>query len=334
MAHRRSNSLPPLQDGGARGSDQTQGQGLLDGLLLGGGGNRGRGAGRDRGARGSDQAEDPRHVNPFWSERAREEQRLVEARPSGLPEVGELNLFDDDELQTAGGTELQERSQDRSLPRVPDDSWGLEADRDASLGDWLQQVNWPSNGPSVEDRGPGEDRGRRVGKEDLPAAKVRRQASPQAQRDLEREMEKAMVDTLAQENEDLKKQVAELRRLVTEGGRSTRREEAPMWVPMTPAATPPANTRTTPGGTVVPPGTPPDLPRIPDWPLAGRNLDAEGWEIQDGADGWRVLEVPHPPTSMGQPICWTSSRASQSPRPTCRPNSVQHPCSSRRPGTS
>ena len=101
--------------------------------------------------------------------------------------------------------------------------------------------------PSVQGRG----REPREG-EGQPPRKV------QKNDDLERAMEKEMVDALKKQNEELK---AMLDRLLEEKknekkDKQQKAAEVP-WVAMTPDARPPER-RQTPGGTMVPPNTPPD----------------------------------------------------------------------------
>ena len=76
----------------------------------------------------------------------------------------------------------------------------------------------------------------------------------------------------------------------TEGVRQPEKEQ-PMWVAITPEATPPATRTTTPGGTAVPPGTPPMMPRVPDLLFLGlpRNLEKDGWNFDE------VFGPPPPP---------------------------------------
>ena len=106
-----------------------------------------------------------------------------------------------------------------------------------------------------------------------------------------------MVETLVKENERLKQQMEEMLRRTAQPPaqpvQPPQQGRQPEWIPMTPSAAPPTM-RTTPGGTAVPPNTPPGAPE-PQMMTPRRNLDSQGW----GAGGWQHgqggCDLPRPP---------------------------------------
>ena len=132
-----------------------------------------------------------------------------------------------------------------------------------------------------------------------PPAKVHRFGEEQS--DLQRALEKSMLEEMARQNDELKRrhedamrQNEKLRQELMKSKEPTGPRE-PKWIPLTPLAPPPTARRTRRGGTQIPPNTPPPaLPNLPEWPLGPpRNLEQEGW----GGDGFfcRDSEVPRPP---------------------------------------
>ena len=84
-----------------------------------------------------------------------------------------------------------------------------------------------------------------------------------------------------------------------EGGRQPEREP-PMWVAMTPEATPPATRRTTPGGTAVPPMK--SLAHLPSKAVAG-TLDGPYWSTPVNRDGGPSANLgPQLPQQAATPL--------------------------------
>ena len=80
------------------------------------------------------------------------------------------------------------------------------------------------------------------------------------QNDLDRALERVMLEEVAKQNELLLREVERLRQMVEERdqrGQVQGARHGVMWVPMTPTASPAPTVRTMPGGTAFPKGTPP-----------------------------------------------------------------------------
>ena len=103
-----------------------------------------------------------------------------------------------------------------------------------------------------------------------------RRDRPSRDGDLQREMERQVVEELRRQNEELRNEVRALNKKIAQGHNHRSQTPAPK-TPTTAMFTPmeqPLQVRRTPGGTQVPPGTPPptseelrsELPEIPPWP--------------------------------------------------------------------
>ena len=246
----------------------------------------------------------PVQGNPFWSQRAIGELVLQSFRPRDLPMEGEMLPVPGDDAQV-----LRELEGEEVDSRVsPREGRGREKRRSSSrevLGPssgrstFRTPVSWANHGavsgkqtagemPLEESEGP---RSERVG----PVRRSEGVFSLAAPRDddLQREIEKEMVQTLKDENDQLRYQMAMLMKKMEE--RSNKSEWSEVTVESPKAKREKVHgveaLRYTPNGTQVPAGPPPvgsdeDHPPVPPWPFPE-------WEIyeKDGKGRPRRMEI-------------------------------------------
>ena len=159
-------------------------------------------------------------------------------------------------------------------------------DQGKSQRDHLTRVDGHQKAEQQEDRGvPGQQLGEH---QRLDQGKGRRDRLGRDD-DLQRAIELQVVEELRRQNEELRNEVRALNEKIARGQRHRDRTPGPK-TPTTAMLTPmeqPVQVRRTPGGTQVPPGTPPqtldeprgELPEIPPWPWSKfeQGCSAEEW---------------------------------------------------------
>ena len=232
-------------------------------------------------------------VNPFWSLRAQEEARVQALRPLDLPEDEGTEAVrqpvpDDDELEEerpiGDGSEEGQGTRGRSTSRT---------ERFATPASWRQSTGLgPRTSGAMPEEVPDQGHGKTEGL--LPGGPAFRLVQDQVEMDLQRMLEREVVQKLHEENLALKQQVAGMMKERGKGQGSNM--ESSSWSEVTATDgkdirmdTPRRlsgdggrgvqdRRRYTPGGTQVPLGTPPDdnmngqnhpgdrCPPVPPWP--------------------------------------------------------------------
>ena len=235
-------------------------------------------------------------VNPFWSQKTKEEMELMAARPAGLPStpLDELDGMEETSSERLPVRDARRggrsRSQDRSGGswRTPElqlpVSWAGEGRREGDgrqeglrdgfprwLRAGLREVPGGSRGHGAPE-GAGEGP-RTVGRMPLSP----RRTDGQVPQSLEAALEDVMVEDLLKKNKELQDQVAKLMEEKKKGSESSWSEVVE---PRTPTRRPEGGVRFTPNGTAVPPDTPREKPEVlrpvppmPSWDLQGYEVE-------------------------------------------------------------
>ena len=238
---------------------------------------------------GAGRAAEGIRVNPFWSERAQLEGHLRDLRPGDLPPVPREDSSVEAEISALPMSEGRGRPRSRSGgPRGKGTGGAVlrgEAGEDRPVGRERFQTpaSWQATGP-LQSAGLMPEPSPTEG-----GAEMRTQGPAPAQDELQRDLEREVVELLHRENQQLREEVVKLQQLreaseATSGwsevmGTSgqpveeTQKENLEMKTPPRPTTRSEevSKRRFTPGGTMVPPDTPPmesgsGFPELPPWP--------------------------------------------------------------------
>ena len=251
---------------------------------------------------GAGRAAEGIRVNPFWSERAQLEGHLRDLRPGDLPPVSREDSSVEAEISALPMSEGRGRPRSRSGgPRGKGTGGAVlrgEAGEDRPVGRERFQTpaSWQATGP-LQSAG--------LMPEPSPTgggAEMRTQGPAPAQDELQRDLEREVVELLHRENQQLREEVVKLQQLreaseATSGwsevmGTSgqpveeTQKENLEMKTPprTTTRSEEVSKRRFTPGGTMVPPDTPPmesgsgfrELPPWPQWMGGYERVEMQG----------------------------------------------------------
>eukprot|EP00435_Cladocopium_sp_Y103_P019170 s4393_g4.t1 len=184
--------------------------------------------------------DDDNGPNPFWSEKTKGEWHLSGKRPKELPKVPSEDESEGSPVRVpitdaapSGRAEGEEKTKGAS-----------EENQDEAEGSEEKDAKFRTPPSGRGKRIKGRDESKKGKGQGVKKPKPEKEVAPTNSNELQREIEKGMVEKLAQENAKLHAEIERMKQQQTATQQSQRGEY-------------------TPGGTRVPPGTPPSSPSVP-----------------------------------------------------------------------
>ena len=253
-------------------------------------------------------------ANPFWSERIKSEIALARARPVDLPVPASDHDLDDARPMALPSAVEAERAKHLGA------AWGPVRERGARAeSDWKEKFKTPSGSSTRQGKGYGLGGAGLKSEGRLPAEKLKDpQSYVNADQEVEREVERAMMEHVLEKNQQLTQEVERLSKLMRE--KQAAEVSSSSWSTATPPPPPPPKTpdrgirsrtpRYTPHGTRVPDSPEQDemmWPELPPWPGL-RSEDPRGGD-------WDFLEKMEPAQAHPEDQRRGISRGGETQRP-------------------